>query len=93
MPEKVNVIILGDTVRSVKAYDQSQAHWGVVTNVRDDLITVQHADTCCDRGRFSESKSEYWERLNPASPSTGVGKRPTAWARILNDDEMDDSTR
>lgn len=90
MPDEVTdakgeSLMTGDTVRSIQTFDRGQRHVGIITDINDDLITILHVGTCCEPGRCSESKANWWERLT---------KRPTAWERLLKeDDEILDSSR
>lgn len=71
----------GDGVVSTRRFDAGHIHKGKITSVDVTLkvIGVQHAEGCCEIGRHSESADpKLWKR---------VVVRPTAWQRILGDDE------
>ncbi len=76
----------GDTVGSLRRFDPSQRHVGVITEINGTAITVRHRPRCCEPGRCSETDASLWKRLR-------LYKRPTAWEKLLKDDsEMDDSS-
>jgi hypothetical protein len=71
----------GDGVKSLRAFDAGHMHRGVITKVDVDAgrVSIRHRAGCCDLGRTSEDcDPRFWMR---------VLIRPTAWQRILGDDE------
>ncbi len=88
MPRKAEPVVVdsqgtplqtGDRVVSIRRFDRSHIHKGVITQVNtgSQRISVRHKKGCCETGLHSEDcDPQFW---------LVVIRRPTSWARILRD--------